>query len=72
MAAPFIGELDIRSCLETGVIEQVIAGGENYDGSRVLKYEWVKRLYDDCVATGVRFCFIEIGSCFEKTENFTG
>lgn len=70
MAAPFIGELDIRSCLETGVIEQVIAGGENYDGSRVLKYEWVKRLYDDCVATRVRFCFIEIGSCFEKDGKF--
>ena len=30
----------------------------------------MKRLYDDCVATGVRFCFIEIGSCFEKDGKF--
>ena len=66
MAAPFIGELDISDYLRSGKIEQVIAGGENYDGSRVLKYEWVKRLYDDCVAADVRFCFIETGTYFEK------
>jgi len=66
MAAPFIGELNIKPYLESGIIEQVIAGGENYDGSRVLKYEWVKHLYDDCVAANVKFCFIETGTRFEK------
>ena len=49
-----------------GQIEQVIAGGENYDGSRPLKYEWVRQLYQECAAADVRFCFIETGTNFEK------
>lgn len=46
MAAPFVGPVSIAKYLQKGFIEQVIAGGENYDGSRPLKYEWVKKLYD--------------------------
>ncbi len=66
MAAPFIGAVSLRKYLVSGRIEQVIAGGENYDGSRPLHYEWVKKLYDECVAFGVRFCFIETGTYFVK------
>lgn len=44
----------------------MIAGGENYDGSRPLMYEWVKSLYDECVAADVTFCFIETGTNFIK------
>lgn len=66
MAAPFIGEVSIAKYLAKGFIEQVIAGGENYDGSRPLKYEWVKKLYDECVAANVKFAFIETGTYFEK------
>ena len=66
MAAPFIGKVSIAEYLKKGFIEQVIAGGENYDGSRVLKYEWVKSLYDECVSANVKFAFIETGTCFEK------
>ncbi len=66
MVAPFIGEVKIAKYLQSGFIEQVIAGGENYDGSRPLKYEWVKELYDECVAANVKFAFIETGSYFEK------
>lgn len=66
MTAPFIGRISIAKYLNTGQIEQVIAGGENYDGARILKYEWVKNLYDECVASDVQFCFIETGTVFEK------
>ena len=66
MTAPFIGEISLAKWLQTGQIEQVIAGGENYDGARVLKYEWVKKLYDECVAAKTMFCFIETGTMFEK------
>ncbi len=66
MAAPFIGPVSIKEYLPSGQIEQVIAGGENYDGSRPLKYEWVKALYDECVAADVTFCFIETGTNFVK------
>ncbi|MBD5389093.1 DUF5131 family protein [bacterium] len=66
MTAPFIGPISLAPYLATGKIEQVIAGGENYDGARVLKYDWVRQLYDECVATDVQFCFIETGTVFEK------
>ena len=66
MTAPFIGPITLKKWLASGQIEQVIAGGENYDGSRVLKYEWVKALYEECVAADVTFCFIETGTKFEK------
>ena len=66
MTAPFIGPISIRQYLAHGQIEQVIAGGENYDGARVLKYDWVHDLYKECVAANVQFCFIETGTIFEK------
>ena len=66
MAAPFVGPVSIAKYLQKVFIEQVIAGGENYDGSRPLKYEWVKKLYDECVAANVKFAFIETGTYFEK------
>ncbi len=66
MAAPFIGRVKIAKYLQSGQIEQVIAGGENYDGARPLYYQWVKELYDDCVQYNVTFCFIETGSVFVK------
>ncbi len=66
MVAPFIGKVSIKKYLETGKIEQVIAGGENYDGSRLCKYEWVKFLSDECKKENITFCFIETGNKFEK------
>lgn len=66
MAAPFIGAVSIGKYLASGQIEQVIAGGENYDGSRPLYYEWVKNLYEECKAAQTTFCFIETGTCFVK------
>ncbi len=66
MAAPFIGPVSIRQYLEAGIIEQVVAGGENYDGSRPLDYEWVRQLYDECAAANTTFCFMETGTYFIK------
>ena len=31
-----------------------------------MRYEWVKSLYEECVAENVKFCFIETGTKFEK------
>lgn len=66
MVAPFVGPVSIKNYLPAGQIEQVIAGGENYDGSRPLAYDWVKSLYDECVGADVTFCFIETGTNFMK------
>ena len=66
MTAPLIGPVDIGKYLPEGQIEQVLCGGENYDGSRPCHYEWVKLLYDQCREYDVTFNFIETGTCFVK------
>lgn len=66
VAAPFIGPVSLKKYLPAGQIEQVVAGGENYDGARPLHYEWVKALYDECVRFNIRFCFMETGTNFVK------
>ena len=66
MTAPLIGRINIEKYLDTGQIEQVICGGENYDGARVCDYEWVMELRRECEERNVRFCFIETGTSFLK------
>ena len=66
MAAPFIGEADAEKYLATGQFEEVLCGGENYDGARPCHYEWVKKLSDQCRKYDVTFDFIETGTVFVK------
>ena len=66
MCAPFIGKVSIEKYLSSGQIEQVICGGENYDGARPCDYEWVRSLSDECRRHNVTFCFIETGTVFIK------
>ena len=68
MTAPLIGPVDIGKYLAAGQIEQVICGGENYDGSRLCRYEWVKLLSDQCRKYDVTFNFIETGTRFAVGE----
>ena len=63
---PFIGEIDIANYLATGKIETVLAGGENYLGSRPLHYEWVKKVYDACAKNDVQLIFGQTGNVFIK------
>lgn len=66
MCAPFIGSVSIAHYLDTGQIEQVICGGENYDGARPCHFDWVKSLRAECEAHHITFCFIETGTNFIK------
>lgn len=61
---PFIGEVDLDKYLATGEIETVLAGGENYLGSRPLHYEWVKKVHDQCEKYNVDFIFGQTGNIF--------
>lgn len=61
---PFIGEVDIEPFLATGKIETVLAGGENYLGSRPLRYEWVKKVHDACEKYDVQLIFGQTGNVF--------
>lgn len=66
VCAPLIDRIDIRKYLLQNQIEQVIAGGENYDGSRPCNYEWIKFLREQCEKKNITFCFIETGTYFIK------
>ena len=66
MTAPLIGSIEIGKYLATGQIEQVIAGGENYDGTRPCNFDWIKSLSEQCRTHDVTFCFIETGTQFIK------
>ena len=63
---PFIGEINLEKYLATGKIYTVLAGGENYRGSRPLYYEWIKSLHDQCVRTNVPLIFAQTGNIFIK------
>ncbi len=66
MCAPLLEKISIMKYLKKGEIEQVIVGGENYEGARHCDFSWVKSLQQECVAENIRFCFIETGSNFIK------
>lgn len=66
MCAPLIGEVKLDKYLATGAVEQVVCGGENYDGSRPCDFAWVQSLHAQCARYGVRFCFLETGTVFVK------
>lgn len=63
---PFIGEITLEKYLMTGKIETVLCGGENYAGTRPLHYEWVKKVYDECIKYNVEFIFGQTGNVFIK------
>lgn len=66
MCAPLIGAVSIEQYLQSGQIEQVCCGGENYDGARPCDFDWVKTLHTECAAYNVTFCFLETGMVFIK------
>lgn len=66
MCAPFIGPVSVGKYLDSGQIEQVVCGGENYDGSRPCDFDWVKGLRQECAERNITFCFIETGTVFIK------
>lgn len=66
MCAPFIGPVSLEPYLGAGLIEQVVCGGENYDGARPCDFDWVRSLRAECEAHNVAFCFIETGTVFIK------
>lgn len=68
MVAPFVGEVSLLKYLNLGNIEQVICGGENYNGSRICNFEWVKKLANECKEASVNFSFIETGTYFVKDK----
>lgn len=65
---PLIGEITLEKYLKSGKIETVLCGGENYAGERPLHYEWVKKIYDECIKYNVEFIFGQTGNVFIKDD----
>ena len=66
LLTPFIGPVSLKKYLKNSQIANVIAGGENYANARLLRYNWVKNVYQECVDANVNFNFYDIGCNFEK------
>ncbi len=66
MCAPILSEIHAEQYLATGQFEKVLADGENYDGTRPCRYEWIKSLHDQCESADVEFDFIGTGNIFIK------
>lgn len=66
MSAPFIEEISLEKYLKAQLIEEVIAGGENYTGARPLHFEWVEKLSRECKKYDVSFTFFSTGAIFFK------
>ena len=64
--SPLIGAVDLSPWLGSGKIERVMCGGENYDGARPCRWEWVTDLASQCRAANVSFTFFETGNVFVK------
>ena len=64
--APILEGISIGRYLDSGQIEQVACGGENYGGARPCNFEWIKALREECVSRDITFCFMETGTVFIK------
>ena len=64
--APILGPVILGKYLDSGQIEQVVCGGENYGGRRPCNFDWVKSLRAECEARDITFCFMETGTVFIK------
>ena len=68
ICAPMLSEINILKYLQTKQIQQVICGGENYNGARICNFDWIKKLRADCVQENITFCFMETGTIFMKDK----
>ncbi|MBR2779429.1 MAG: DUF5131 family protein [Firmicutes bacterium] len=62
--APLLGPLHIGKYPDSGQIEQVVCGGENYGGSRPCDFDWIRALREECITRNITFCFMETGTTF--------
>ena len=64
--APLLGQIDMEDALDSGQLDEVLAGGENYDDPRYCDFEWVKYLSEQCKYYQTNFCWYESGTRFWK------
>lgn len=65
---PLLEEINIEKYLKTGLIEDVIIGGESGSGARQCDYKWVKKITDCCKQYNIPHCFKQTGARFIDNE----
>ncbi len=65
-ASPILEYVNMGEYLKSGLIEQVSVGGESYENARTCDFDWVRRIYEDCLRYNVAFDFHQTGSNFVK------
>lgn len=60
--APLLGPVDLTPALESGQIEQVECGGENYANPRPCDVAWVYDIAAQCLNHTTNFCWYESGT----------
>ncbi len=66
MCAPILSAIDLEPWLASGQIREVLADGENYEGERPCRYEWIESLRDQCARHDIPFRFCGTGNVFIK------
>ncbi len=61
---PMLDKMNIENHLKG--IEQVVAGGESDRNARVLEYDWILNIREQCIRQNVPFVFRQCGSRFLK------
>lgn len=64
MCEPLLEKVNLSGYLASGDIDEVLCGGENYDGARICNLAWVEELSEQCIDFGVKFDFFDTGSVF--------
>jgi len=62
--APLLTDIDIEPALQSGSIEAICVGGENYANPRPCRYEWVQHIAETCYKYRINFCWYETGTNF--------
>ena len=63
---PMLEQIEIRSYLATGLIEQVTCGGESGPEARICDYAWILDTMQQCREYDVPFWFKQTGANFKK------
>lgn len=63
-AQPLLGPIDMEKYMEG--IEAVVVGGESDKNARVLDYDWVLDIREQCIRQNVSFQFRQCGMHFIK------
>jgi protein gp37 len=65
---PMIGPIDLSDHLDD--VELVVVGGESDRNGRILNYDWVLNLKNQCLNKHVSFSFRQCASNFIKDDNY--